>query len=130
MIKLTLIHLIIIIIIHVPLFIHQCHEQEIPEVIPIEGIPFSNQSKSNQLNLTQHKSNVGFWGEGKTGVPREKPLRAGVENQQTQPTYDAESENRTRATLVGGECSNTAPTLLPAVKIIFKLSIIVQSHTW
>ena len=33
----------------------QYHEQEIPEVIPIEGIPFVNQSKSNQINLTQHK---------------------------------------------------------------------------
>ena len=42
---------------------------------------------------------------------REKPeypkktSRCRVENQQTQPTYDAESGNRTRATLVGGECS-------------------------
>ena len=26
--------------------------------------------------------------------------------QQTQPTHDAESENRTRATLVGGRCSH------------------------
>ena len=26
--------------------------------------------------------------------------------QQTQPTYDAETGNRTRATLVGGECSH------------------------
>ena len=31
--------------------------------------------------------------------------RSRVENQQTQPTYDVESRNRTRATLVGGECS-------------------------
>ena len=31
--------------------------------------------------------------------------------QQTQPTYDAESGNRTRATLVGGEYSTTAPCL-------------------
>ena len=29
-----------------------------------------------------------------------------VENQQTQPTNDAGSGNRTRATLVGGECSH------------------------
>ena len=29
-----------------------------------------------------------------------------MEDQQTQPTYDAESGNRTRATLVGGECSH------------------------
>ena len=28
------------------------------------------------------------------------------ENQQTQPTYDAKSGNRTRATLVRGECSH------------------------
>ena len=37
---------------------------------------------------------------------RRKPLGARVENQQTQPTYDAESRNRTWATLVGGECSH------------------------
>ena len=53
---------------------------------------------------------------GKTGVPGEKPSRSRLENQQTQPTYDAESGNRTRATLVGGECSTTAPTLLPTLK--------------
>ena len=52
--------------------------------------------KSNKSN--QIKSNVGFCGEGKTGVP--------VENQQTQPTYDAGSGNRTRDTLVEGECSH------------------------
>ena len=34
--------------------------------------------------------------EGKTSQSREK-------NQQTQPTYDTESGNRTQATLVGGE---------------------------
>ena len=68
----------------------------------------------NQIKSTQIKSNVGFRGEGKTGVPGEKALGAElVENQQTQPSYDAESGNRTRATLVGGECSTTAPTLLP-----------------
>ena len=42
-----------------------------------------------------------------------KTSRSRVENQQIQPTYDAESGNRTRATLVEGECSDTAPTLLP-----------------
>ena len=37
----------------------------------------------------------------------EKTSRSKDENQrQTQPTYDAESGNRTRATLVGGECSH------------------------
>ena len=51
-------------------------------------------------------TNVGFWGEGKTKVPGEKS------QQQTQPTYDAGSGNRTWATLVGGERShhrNTDP---------------------
>ena len=89
-------------------------ELEIPEVIPIEGIPFVNQSKSNQINLTQHKSNqIKFWflRRGENGSTRRKTSRSRVENQQTQPTYDTESGNRTRATLVGGERSDTAPTL-------------------
>ena len=55
-----------------------------------------------EINTNQIQSNTGFWGEGKTGVPRGKALRA--ENQQTQPTHDAESGNRTQATLVVGEC--------------------------
>ena len=67
-----------------------------------------------EIKSTQIKSNVGFRGEGKTGVPRENPLGAEyLENQQTQLTYDAESGNRSWATLVGGECSTMAPTLLP-----------------
>ena len=37
---------------------------------------------------------AGFGGEGKTGVPGEIP------REKTQPTYDAESRNRTRATFV------------------------------
>ena len=37
---------------------------------------------------------------------RRKTSQCRVENQQTQPTYDAESGNPTRATLVGGECSH------------------------
>jgi len=42
------------------------------------------------------------------------PCRIKDENQQqTQPTYDIRTGNRTRATLVEGECSTTAPSLLP-----------------
>ena len=33
------------------LSVHQYHEQEIPEVIPIEGIPLSNQLNTNQIKL-------------------------------------------------------------------------------
>ena len=43
--------------------------------------------------------NVGFRGEGKPEYP-EKTSRCRVETQQTQPTYDTESRNRTQATLV------------------------------
>ena len=53
---------------------------------------------------------VGFWGGGGggTGVPREKPLGAEYRtNNKLKPqSYEAGSRNWTRATLVGGECSN------------------------
>ena len=51
--------------------------------------------------------------EEKTGQPGEKPLAAEGANQQTQPTYDAESGNRTRDTLVKGRRSHKCATLLP-----------------
>ena len=50
--------------------------------------------------------NVGFCGGRKTGVPGEKPRSRDENQQQTQPTYNTESGNRTGATLVGGECSH------------------------
>ena len=53
---------------------------------------------------------------GENRSTRRKTSRSRVENQQTQPTYDAESGNRTRATLVEGECSDTAPTLFRNIK--------------
>ena len=88
--------------------------------------PFkSKQFKSTQLNSTQHKSNqiksnVSFLRRGEDRSTRRKTSRSRVENQQTQPTYDAESGNRTRATLVEGECShhcahNPAPRPSPKI---------------
>ena len=59
--------------------------------------------------------NVGFFKRGENKNTRGKTSRSKDENQQqTQPTYDAESGNRTRATLVGGECSHhcAIPALL------------------
>ena len=51
----------------------------------------------------------------KKRVPGEKPLGARTRTtQQIQPTYDAESGNRTRATLVGGECSHHCTCAIPA----------------
>ena len=61
----------------------------------------SNQFKSNQMLVFEERGN------------RRKTSRSRVENQQTQPTYDAGSGNRTRDTLVEGErsyqCTNPAP---------------------
>ena len=39
-----------------------------------------------------------------------------VENQQTQPTYDVRSANRTRATLAEGQCSHHCANTAPEVK--------------
>ena len=79
----------------------------------LNPLQFSNQIYIIFIKTNQSKSNVGFWGEGKTRVPGEKTSRSRVENQQTQPTYDSESGNRTRDTLVEGEhshhCANPAP---------------------
>ena len=55
---------------------------------------------------------VGFCRGRKTGETEEKPLEQG-QQQQTQPTYVALGRNRTGATLVGGECSQHHPSLLP-----------------
>ena len=50
---------------------------------------------------------------GKLENPEKNP-RSKVENQQqTQPAYEAESGNLTRATLVGGECSHHCPIPAP-----------------
>ena len=43
---------------------------------------------------------------GKPENPEENPRSKDENQQQTQPTYDVKSGNRTRATLVGGKCSH------------------------
>ena len=52
---------------------------------------------------------------GKLEYPEKNLLEQGENQQETQPTYDAVSENRTRATLVGGahshHCSTPDPHL-------------------
>ena len=50
--------------------------------------------------------NVDFCEGRKTEEPGEKPSEQGENQQQTQPTCDAGSGNRTRATVVGDECSH------------------------
>ena len=58
-----------------------------------------------------------FWGGRKTGEPGEKPLELGENQQQTQPTYDAGSGNRTRDTLA----LTTAPAQLALCFVVFVL---------
>ena len=64
-----------------------------------------------------------FLRRGENRSTRRKTSRSRVENQQTQPTYDAEPGNRTRATLVGSECSDTAPTLHPTGNTLNTLTL-------
>ena len=61
---------------------------------------------------------VDFCGGKKTGKPGEKPSEKGENQQQTQPTYDAGSGNRTRDTLVGGERSHHCATPAPGHGLI------------
>ena len=71
-----------------------------------ETVNLINQIKSNQIKCW-------FLWRGENRSSRRKTSRSRVENQQTQPTYDAGSGNRTRDTLVEGErshhCANPAP---------------------
>ena len=47
----------------------------------------------------------------------EETSRCRVENQQTQPTHDVESGNRTRAIFVGGECSHHCVIPAPQLEL-------------
>ena len=68
----------------------------------------SNKSKINQVKCW-------FLRRGENRSTRRKTSWSRVENQQTQPTYDAGSRNRTQDTLVEGErshhCANRAPQI-------------------
>ena len=67
---------------------------------------------------------------GKPENPEKNPRSRDENQQQTQPTYDAESGNRTRATLVGGECSHhcAIPALNNLRSIYFKLKVSKALH--
>ena len=52
---------------------------------------------------------------GKPENPEKNPRSKGKNQQQTQPTYDAGSGNRTRDTLVGGEPSHHCATPAPPI---------------
>ena len=52
---------------------------------------------------------------GKPEYPEKNPQSKEENQQQTQPTYDVNSGNRTRATLVEGECSYHCAILAPLI---------------
>ena len=54
---------------------------------------------------------------GKPEYPEKNLSEQGENQHQTQPTYDAGTKNRTRATLVGGECSHHYTTPAPLLFI-------------
>ena len=55
---------------------------------------------------------------GKSEDPEKNPpSRDENQQQQTQPIYDAESGNRIRATLVGGECSHHCAIPAPNIRM-------------
>ena len=69
---------------------------------------------------------------GKPECP-EKNLSGKDENQQqTQPTCDAESGKRTQATLVGGECSHhcAIPAPPPLVVVVVVAAAVVENKLW
>ena len=72
----------------------------------------SPEPEAHDKVLDNNPDRIGIWKcwflrRGENRRTRIKTSRSKDENQQqTQPTYDAESENRTRATLVGDECSH------------------------
>ena len=74
----------------------------------------NSQIKFTILHNSQINQMLVFGERGKPEYPKKKTSLSRVENQQTQPTYDAESGNRTRDTLVEGErsqhCANLATT--------------------
>ena len=70
--------------------------------------PWPSNSRSN-WNLEMLVFEEG----GKPENPEKNPQSKGENQQQTQPTYDAGSGNRTRDTLVGGERSDHCATPAP-----------------
>ena len=66
---------------------------------------------------------------GERGKPQypEKTSRSRIENQQTQPNYDAGSRNRTRAKLVEGERYHRCTIPAPQVRI---LTYLVRAILW
>ena len=81
----------------------------------------SPEPEAHDKVLDNNPDRIGIWKcwflwRGENRSTRRKTSRSKDENQQqTQPTYDAEPGNRTRATLVGGECSHHCAIPAPCI---------------
>ena len=78
------------------------------------GVHMNSFKRVRAFQIELEFGNVGFWGEGKTGAPGEKPRRARERTiNKTQPTYGVDAGSWTLATLVGGERSHHCAILAP-----------------
>ena len=71
-----------------------------------------------------------FVEEGKPENPEKNPRSKDENQQQTQPTYDVESGNRTRATLVGGKGSQHCAIPAPQILVSIEGRMLVLAVTW
>ena len=76
--------------------------------------------KSNQIKCS-------FLRRGENRSSQRKTSRSRVEIQQTQPTYDAESGNRTRDTLVEGERSHHYANPAPQTLFVLRQQLVLVS---
>ena len=74
-------------------------------------------SSSTWILVELEVGNVGFWWEGKSGVPGEKPLAA-KERSNNKLNLHARTRVWTRAALVGGECTHHCATLAPSLRLV------------
>ena len=90
------------------------------------GCPISR-ARGSCIKCSSIPDRIGIWKcwflrRGENRSTRRKTSRSREENQQqTQPTYDVESENRTRSTLVEGDCSHHCAIPAPQ-KVVFSSS--------
>ena len=80
-------------------------------------------------NFKPNQIKFRFLRRGENRSTRGKNSLSRVQNPQTQPTYDAESGNRTRATLVGGKCSHryaTTPFKVAFFDVDFDLFLLTE----
>ena len=96
------------------LIVHSALQQYILTIL--NSLQFLNQI----YNSLQFSNQIKCWflqrGGKRSTWRKTSPSR--VENQQTQPTYDAESRNRTRDTLVEGERSHHCAKPAPQVRVL------------